>query len=108
MKDTTKVEDAVVQEETKSMTFRIDVDIHQGNGLQTCYMVVTGIPKDLPAEYEGTVQQAAEMQFAKSLEERKFIELYSEGKTAKDEKPSFHNINNIDVLTIKSVTKLDV
>lgn len=92
---------------TKSAQYRIDVDL-SGVGLRTTYMVVTGIPEDLPDEMEPSVRAAAEKQFASVIKAGSgYLEFYSEGKTSADEQPVFYNLFKLDWLSIKSVTKVN-
>ena len=94
------------EQKTKVMHYRIDVEV-PGDGTRTTYMQVTGVPEDLPEEYEGTVMRAAEAQFAAALNQRLFLEFYSEGKTSKEEQPKFYNLSRLDWIQIKEITKLD-
>lgn len=93
------------EQKTKSVTYRIDVNL-AGEGIKTTYMVITGVPEDLPEEYENTIQRTAEAQFCNALNERKFLEFYDEGKSAKDGQPKFINTSNIAWIEILSVTKV--
>lgn len=92
-------------QKTTTAQYRIDVDL-ENIGIKSVYIIVSGIPESLPAEYENTVARAAESQFVKTLNERTFIEFYNEGKTANDEQPIFYNLKKIEHLQIKSVTKV--
>ena len=96
---------AEVEQKTKSMNFRINIDVDGAH--RSCYMQVTGIPESLPTEYEPTIAKAAEMQFARALNENKFIELYNEGKDATDEQPVFFNIANVNKLQVLGITKVE-
>lgn len=95
---------------TKSSCYRIDVEFwEEGSNIsktRTTYMHVTGIPEDLPEEYEDTVLHAAEAQFAQALNQRLFLEFYTEGKTSRDEFPTFYNMTKISRLKIKAMIKI--
>lgn len=93
--------------ETKNMTVRLDVKLVHEDVVKSAYIVITGIPKDLPAEYENTVLRTAEGQFAQALNSRKFLELYSEGKSARDEKPTFYNLDKVGAITVLNVSKVE-
>lgn len=93
------------EQKTKSVTYRIDVNL-AGECVKTTYMVITGVPEDLPEEYENTVRRTAEAQFCNALNERKFLEFYNEGKNANDEQPKFINISSMAYIQILSVTKV--
>lgn len=95
---------AEVQQKTKTVQFRIDVLL---DGVaKTAYMVVTGVPEDLPKEYDNTIMMAAERQFASALNEKTFLEFYNPGKTAKDEQPIFYNISKIGQLQVNQITEV--
>lgn len=91
---------------TKTINYRIDVEL-SGAGTKTTYMQVSGVPEDLPPEYEQTVLRTAEAQFATALNQRLYLEFYSEGKTSRDEQPVFYNLTKLDHIQIKSITKID-
>lgn len=93
------------QQETRTEQFQIDVTI---DGIEkTTYMVVTGIPKELPPEYDNTIIMAAERQFAQALNDKSFLEFYNPGKTAKDEQPIFFNINKIMQIQVIKIAKVE-
>lgn len=96
----------VPEQKTKSMNVRIDVEI-AGHGVKSTYIVITGIPEDLPPEFESTVIRTAESQFAQALNQRLFLEFYSQGKTSADEQPVFFNLSKVEWLEIKEVKKVD-
>ena len=93
------------EQKTKTVQYKIDVNL-AGIGIKTVYVTVSGIPEELPEEYEGTVRRAAEAQFVKTLNELKFIEFYNKDKSAKDEQPVFYNLDKLDWLKVESVTKV--
>lgn len=91
--------------ETRTEQFQIDVTI---DGVEkTTYMVVTGIPKELPPEYDNTIVMAAERQFAQALNDKSFLEFYNPGKTAKDEQPVFFNINKVMQIQVIKIAKVE-
>lgn len=92
---------------TKTISYRIDVELSNVPDIRTTYMQVTGVPEDLPPEYENTVMHTAEAQFASALNQRMYLEFYTEGKTSKDEQPVFFNLTKIDSVQIKSITKIN-
>ena len=95
------------EQKTKTINYRIDVELSDFTGIRTTYMQVTGVPEDLPAEYEGTVKHAAEAQFATALNQRLYLEFYSEGKTSNDEQPVFYNLSKLHSVKIVAITKID-
>ena len=98
---------AAAEQKTKTINYRIDVELSNVPGIRTTYMQVTGVPEDLPPEYENTVMHTAEAQFASALNQRMYLEFYSEGKTSKDEQPVFYNLTKINSVQIKSITKIN-
>lgn len=106
MSSKTKNEEPAQEQETKIICYRIDVDI-AGEGVKTTYMQVTGVPKDLPVEYEETVRRSAEAQFANALNSRLFLEFYNQGKTSKDEQPTFINLSRKDWIKIREIFKIN-
>ena len=95
-----------LEQKTKNMTIRIDVNI-AGIGEKCAYMIITGVPEDLPKEYENTVIKPAEGQFAQAINQRQFMEFYNPGKTSKDEQPVFINLSKVDWFEIKNVEKVE-
>lgn len=98
---------ATVEQKTKTINYRIDVELSDFAGIRTTYMQVTGVPEDLPVEYEDTVKHAAEAQFATALNQRLYLEFYSEGKTSSDEQPVFYNLSKLHSVKIVAITKID-
>ena len=96
-------------QETKEMVVRIDVDLYKGEEVKSrsTYMVITGVPKDLPEEYENTVIKTAEKQFAQVLNQRLYLEFYNRGKTNKDEQPVFFNLSRIDEVKVAAISKVE-
>lgn len=95
------------EQKTKTINYRIDVELSDFAGIRTTYMQVTGVPEDLPVEYEDTVKHAAEAQFATALNQRLYLEFYSEGKTSNDEQPVFYNLSKLHSVKIIAITKID-
>ena len=95
------------EQKTKTINYRIDVELSDHTGIRTTYMQVTGVPEDLPVEYEDTVRRAAEAQFANALNQRLYLEFYSEGKTSNDEQPVFYNLSKLSSVKIIAITKID-
>lgn len=98
---------AAAEQKTKTINYRIDVELSDFAGIRTTYMQVTGVPEDLPIEYEDTVRHAAEAQFATALNQRLYLEFYSEGKTSNDEQPVFYNLSKLSSVKIVAITKID-
>lgn len=93
------------EQKTKTVQYRIDVQL-EDIGRKTTYVTVTGIPEDLPEEYENTVLRSAEMQFINAINERTFIEFYNEGNSVKEEQPVFFNVKMLKSIQVVSVTKI--
>lgn len=107
-----KAKEVRKENETINFTYRIDVCIATVNesvgSLElTTYMIVSGVPKDLPEEMMDTVKYAAQAQFATAINERKFIEFYDKGKTSKDSTPTFFNLGNIEHLTVLGIEQVN-
>ena len=93
-------------DETVTRSYRIDVKL---NGIpRSTYMVVTGIPKDLPPEYDNTIIMSAERQFAEALNTRRFLEFYTLGKSAKDEQPVFVNTDHVNEVQITEIVDVSL
>ena len=92
--------------DTKEVTYEIDVEV-EGFGSKAALVVVTGIPADLPAEYEPTIERTAEAQFTQALNSKTFLEFYNPGKSAKDEQPTFINLTTCKWIKVHSITKID-
>lgn len=93
-------------DETVTRSYRIDVKL---NGIpKSTYMVVTGIPKDLPPEYDNTIKMSAERQFAEALNTRRFLEFYTLGKSAKDEQPVFINTDHVNEVQITEMVDVSL
>ena len=98
----------IKKQETKDMTIRVDVNTSKDGAefSKSTYIVITGIPKDLPEEFEPSVIKTAEGQFSQALSSRIFLEFYSPGKSAKDERPTFINLSKIDSIKIENIEKI--
>ena len=97
------------EQKTKEMIVRIDVVIlfaGDETAHKSTYIVITGIPEDLPVEYENTVIKTAERQFAQVLNQRLYLEFYSIGKTSSDERPLFINLSKVEALKVKDIQKV--
>lgn len=92
--------------ETVSREYRIDVRLDELE--RSTYMAVTGIPKDLPPEYDVTIVRAAKRQFAEALSTRKFLEFYPLGKSDKDEEPVFYNMAKVGSVCVTDVVDVTV
>lgn len=99
------------EQEVKDVDIQIDVDITFAGEETACsksvYVIVTGVPKDLPPEMENTVITHAESMFANMLNSRVYQEFYNRDKTCKDEDPVFINLSHVDVIKVVSVKKIN-
>lgn len=98
------------EQKTKEMVVRIDVELWRTtseSNVYSTYIVITGIPEDLPQEYEGTVIKTAETQFAQAINQRLYLEFYTLGKTSKDEHPMFVNLSKVEALKVKDIQKVN-
>lgn len=107
-----KQEEVTNNEETRQTTYRLDISIERDDTnskyvTRSAYVHVTGIPKDLPEQYEHSIKYAAEAQFANALNQRTFLEVYPEGKTVKDAKPVFYNLSTVKSISIINVAKVE-
>ena len=93
-------------QDTKEVTYEVDVEL-EGFGNKCAIVAVTGIPADLPAEYDNTIERTAEAQFTNALNMKTFLEFYNPGKTAKDEQPIFVNLTRCSWIKVLSITKID-
>lgn len=88
------------QQKTKTMVVRLDLGIFK-IGPKSVYLHIGGIPEDLPKEAEPTILQTAKVQFASQvLQSSTFLEVYPLGKTPKEEKPCFINLNLIEHIEV--------
>lgn len=96
-------------QETKIVGIRVDVKIDETE--RSVLIEISGVPKDLPQEFEHTVIQTAERQFAQSINSFMFMTTFEKGKTGKeDKKPVFYNlskVNNIEVLDLVKVYEIE-
>lgn len=93
------------QAETKTAKYRIDVTLGDV-GIRSVYCEVVGIPKELPDSYENTVARAAGLQFMQMLNQRTFLETYTQGKTINDELPVMYNLKQIQYIKIINTQKV--
>lgn len=96
------------QVKTKDMLVRIDCRLYFEHGERndkTTYMLITGVPEDLPVEYEDTVLKTAERQFAQALNSRIYIEFYNPDEDSKDEQPFFINMSKLLSVKVIGVSK---
>lgn len=71
------------------------------------YILISGVPKNLPPEMEPTVIRTAEANFINALSSRMFMEFYNLGKSSKDEQPEFINMSLMKKIKIKSIEKVE-
>ena len=96
-------------QETKTVGVRVDVKIDDAE--RSVLIEIAGVPKDLPQEFEHTVIQTAERQFAQSVNSYMFMTTFEKGNTGKeDKKPIFYNLskaNRIEVLDLVKVYEIE-
>ena len=96
-------------QETKTVGIRIDVKIDDAE--RSVLVEIAGVPKDLPQEFEHTIIQTAERQFAQSVNSYAFITTFEKGKISKeDDKPVLYNLskaNRIEVLDLVKVYEIE-
>ena len=96
-------------QETKTVGIRIDVKIDDAE--RSVLVEIAGVPKDLPQEFEHTIIQTAERQFAQSVNSYAFITTFEKGKIGKeDDKPVLYNLskaNRIEVLDLVKVYEIE-
>lgn len=96
-------------QETKTVGIRVDVKIDETE--RSVLIEISGVPKDLPQEFEHTIIQTAERQFAQSVNSYMFMTTFEKGKTGKDDKkPVFYNLskaNHIEVLNLVKIYEIE-
>lgn len=96
-------------QETKTVGIRIDVKIDEAE--RSVLIEISGVPKDLPQEFEHTIIQTAERQFAQSINSYMFMTTFEKGKTGKEDKrPVFYNLSkasHIEVLDLVKVYEIE-
>lgn len=96
------------EQKVKNISIQIDVELIKDGILdKTAYVVVTGVPEDLPPEMEGTVISHAQKIFAEMLNSRMYQEFYNRDKTSKDENPIFYNLSRVDAVQVVGVKKIN-
>lgn len=98
------------EQKVKNISIQIDVDLlYMGHepANKTAYVVVTGVPEDLPPEMEDTVISHAQKIFAEMLNSSKYQEFYNRDKTSKDENPIFYNLSRVDAIQVVGVKKIN-
>ena len=91
------------EEPTKTVLVRFDlsVDIEDvGERQKSIYMHITGIPEDLPKEFEQSIILNARGQFVGALGSKLFLDFYDLGKGYKDQEPLYINIAKIKSIQI--------
>ena len=92
-------------QETKTVGIRIDVKIDDAE--RSVLIEIAGVPKDLPQEFEHTIIQTAERQFAQSVNSYTFITTFEKGKTGKeDKKPVFYNLSKANCIEVLDLIKV--
>lgn len=89
---------------TKTIAYRFDLKLDDAE--KSCYMIVSGVPEGLPEELMPTVETTAKSQFAQVIKTANFIELYSLGKSAKEEDPVFYNLSSFKTISITKVEEV--
>lgn len=95
--------------ETQNMEFRISVTMLSDKYISPyeadCYMLVTGIPKGLPAEMFESVEKTVRVKFVQTMSSHAFVETYNRGHNRQDSSPLYVNTDVIQSFTIDSVSK---
>lgn len=92
-------------QETKAVGVRVDVKIDDAE--RSVLIEIAGVPKDLPQEFEHTVIQTAERQFAQSVNSYMFMTTFEKGKTGKeDKKPIFYNLSKVNCIEVLDLVKV--
>lgn len=89
---------------TKEITYSIKLDID--STAMYVISIISGVPVDLPAEYESTVLNAVKSQFAEVINSKSFIEAYAVEEPGKDDTPSFINLRKLDYIKVISIKKV--
>lgn len=97
------------EQKVKNISIQIDVELVKDAKVldKTAYVVVTGVPEDLPPEMEGTVISHAQKIFAEMLNSRMYQEFYNRNKTSADENPIFYNLSHVDEVKVVGVKKIN-
>lgn len=95
--------------ETVGIMTRVNVEFWNDNEkvAKSTYILISGVPKDLPPEMEPTVIRTAEANFINALSSRMFMEFYNVGKSSKDEQPIFINLSLLKGIKIISIEKVE-
>lgn len=94
------------EEPTKTARVRFDlnVDIEDvGEKQKSIYMQITGIPEDLPKEFENSIVLTARGQFVGALGSKLFLDFYDLGKGYGDQEPLYINVAKIRSIQIIKV-----
>ena len=92
-------------QETKTVGIRVDIKIDEAE--RSVLIEIAGVPKDLPQEFEHTVIQTAEHQFAQSVNSYTFMTTFEKGKTGKeDKKPVFYNLSKVNYIEVLDLVKV--
>lgn len=99
----------VEKENTLSVMYRVDMkfDAAFEPSTKTCWYIMSGIPESMYKENKQQVERTARLQFASYVKQGGFLELYNQGKTSKEETPSFYNIGLAKFVTITSFFEVD-
>lgn len=98
---------------SKTAVYRIDFEMVTANDViahKSATVEVSGIPVELEQEeYNGLAMHTAQSTFCNVLNSRMFLEMYPEGKTAKDGVlPAFVNLyNTVTRISIENVEWLE-
>lgn len=86
--------------------FRVNVSIPDGE--KSAYILIAGVPDELPPEATKSVEKTAEQFFAQKLQQNIFLELYPLGEDSKTTKPTFYNLTKLDFIKVTSIEKVEV
>lgn len=91
------------EEKTKIVPVRIDLNVDiEGAGVQekSIYIPVSGVPEDLPKEFEKSILDTARGHFQNALSQRLFFDFFDIGKSIQDQEPLFINITKVKSVQI--------
>lgn len=94
--------------ETQSMEFRLSVNFYSESGETyeaDSFMLVTGIPKDLPDSMLETVEKTVRVRFVQAMSSHGFIETYRRGQNRQECTPLYLNSDTVQSFNIKEVSK---
>ncbi len=94
--------------ETLTAEYRIDVELWFRSGSRktgSCFMQVTGIPKDLPGGAEEQLEQVVRQKFAERVGSVAFLETYQQGASRAGSAPEWVSVGYLSSFFVTGVTK---